>query len=256
MADTIIPRPSKAAKPFLGSREEARLIGAVRYIDGTPCGRNHAPTVRLTSNKQCVDCRDLKSRELLEERKSPRPHGFLAGLIMDGQAVYGGTKAIGRPRACRIWATLVLYGNGRSTRSWRKSRELALPLRLPRLDGPTAARRDLRSTGDRRMRAVQQMALSHQTILAEGWSHAPKGRETMIDFLVDLLIGCLALAAIVWHVHRSTRCISPERYQTVRNGQMSAKDLKKWERESFLSAATRFGDAKAVERIRQDLGQP
>lgn len=92
MADTIIPRPSKAAKPFLGSREEARLIGTVRYIDGTPCGRNHAPTVRLTSNKQCVDCRDLKSRELLEERKSPRPHGFLAGLIMDGQAVYGGTK--------------------------------------------------------------------------------------------------------------------------------------------------------------------
>jgi len=45
MATARIPQPTKAAKPFMGTREEARAAGAIRYIDGRPCNRRHEPVV-------------------------------------------------------------------------------------------------------------------------------------------------------------------------------------------------------------------
>lgn len=89
MANDTIPQVSKAAKPFMGTREEAKLARAIRYIDGKPCNRGHNPTIRLTSNTQCVACRDLKQVEIKKIlREAP---GFIDGMILRGKAVYRGT---------------------------------------------------------------------------------------------------------------------------------------------------------------------
>jgi len=96
MADHTVSRPSKAEKPFIGSREEARIAGAVRYIDGTSCRRSHSPTIRLTSNTQCVDCRDLKHAEIKTIDPKSKNAGFIDGLIIRGLPVFSGTVSNAR----------------------------------------------------------------------------------------------------------------------------------------------------------------
>lgn len=96
MADFTIPQATKAAKSFLGNREAAMAAGAVRYIDGRPCGRQHIPTIRLVSNTQCVACRDLKLAELKVIRHQPDMSGFISGMFINEKPVFQGSRSKAR----------------------------------------------------------------------------------------------------------------------------------------------------------------
>lgn len=54
MTDTTLAPLSKAAKPFMGTRDAAKEAGAVRYIDGRPCNRSHTPTAMTQLNSTSI----------------------------------------------------------------------------------------------------------------------------------------------------------------------------------------------------------
>lgn len=105
MAEFMILPFSRAAKPFIGVREDAAATGAVRYIDGTQCNRQHSPTIRLTSNRQCVSCRDysIVQRKIFD--KMPRATGFSIDLFVREEPVYLGMRPQARKAEAKYYVS-------------------------------------------------------------------------------------------------------------------------------------------------------
>lgn len=92
MAKRKVARTRAPAKPFMGSRAEAKAAGAVSYVDGTLCKNSHIPTARTTLDNRCIAC--CRSRRL-EREVAARPRqfeGFLPDIKVGEEAVFQGTR--------------------------------------------------------------------------------------------------------------------------------------------------------------------